>query len=351
MNEPRFHQTSQKLTTKSPAAHSYSLTLLPMPKLTTYLFLVATLFLCALTGYTQLNVDDISDSRLDFGYSAKATVEFSNHPSIRLGAGAGIGRLTLNNWLYPTLNADLQLYYNGIGSARGSSETPKIYADFTLAPTITVGKLAEYQTDVFSPLLYFKDSHTTPLTNPFDLSVSMGSNIVYLSKREKKALIQRVGFVSTKIGESFQFYYYNDAGGLELWGNLIIADGYDRYHTGGAGVVISMDKENVVNDLGLHIQKFTGYGFGAFDTANQMQIDFVNSVDSTGVYFNNFKMYASGGNFETGSRMNVGLYNQNNIDFQHAIHFLGDYSYHYNPYKPHFFIEGGWETGSINLRP
>lgn len=283
-------------------------------------------------------------SRLQYGIGGKLCVEVQKHGiHIRLGATAGIATPFLDKILYPTANLEWQFYEGGLGTWSGSGENKsKLTSDITASLQCTVG--AWYQPDKLDgyklsqrnePLYYFTDLVQPSLQNPYMLSATVGTNLVF-SFDNDKSRFQQVGFIGLHV-EHFQFCYYNDGGGLQ---NLGIGDGEDRYYTGGGLLSLTLPNNLAVNTFTVSYHKYSGYTPKAFDLSSSINLSYVNYTNSDQQYYNksfwNFSISSSKNGLAGFVRIN-NPYNRS--DFQNTIHYSFGYSYHHIPY-PRYYSYG-----------
>ena len=172
-----------------------------------------------------------SDRPFEYGASDKFTFEVQTFSNFRLSLTGGIGkRIEGIECIYPAAHLEMQLYNGGIGSSLLYSRQRRLTADFVASVLIT-GGVREVGPDGFaerySPLNFFSDLSATPLQNPYYNSISLGSNYVISTNRDREN--QLVGVFNLNAERIVQVTYYNDGTPFGNW----IGDGYDRYYTGG----------------------------------------------------------------------------------------------------------------------
>jgi hypothetical protein len=283
-----------------------------------------------------------SSNGLQYGFSVKAQLEFSTvkntqAPHIRLALAGGIGSSFIDNNIYPTLNTELQLYNNGLGSSKPGKKKPGLNVDLVTAVTLTTGVkdfLRQNRAQLFAsrnvPLYYFADFGLPALQNPFAWSFSIGTNFIFNNDPDKK--MQRTGFLNFHFNR-FQVSYSND-GGVPLSG-IYLGDRKDRYYTGSAVLSYHGKPYTALNLIELSYHKFTGYTQNSFEASNQFDFAFVNYKKTAQRFYNKSMISLNLANTVKGYGINTKLYNKTKWDVQHLIHWSIFNSYHIVPYKEH----------------
>ena len=310
------------------------------------------------TGYAQekLNVKNSSNG-LQYGFSVKAQLEFSTvsqtqAPHVRLALAGGIGSSFIDNNIYPAINAELQLYNNGLGSSKPGNIKPGLKGvniDFVTAITLTAGIkdfLQQTRSQHFInrnvPLYYFADFGLPALKNPYAWSFSIGTNFIY--NKEKK--IQRTGFVNLHFSR-FQISYSND-GGVPL-SDIHLGDRKDRYYTGSVLFSYHGKPYTAVNLVELSYHKYTGYTQNSFEASNQFDFAYVNYKKEEQRFYNKSMFTLNIANPVKGFGLNVKLYNKTKWDVQHLIHWSIFNSYHIVPYKEHVSFAGTYYLSQTTI--
>ncbi len=276
-----------------------------------------------------------------YGFSAKGVIEFQKGiPVIRLAANAGIGAV-LFNYLFPSYNLEVQFYYNGSGTRAFKNNkrwqpTIDLVNAFTLTGSwqqVLRANRLSLQIDRNIPLYYFADFTIPALQNPFNNSISLGTNIVINSNVKERKYIQRVGFINFHF-QRFQFSYYNDGGyGIN---QLCLGDGHDRGYTGGGVISYHLPTVYNVNLMELSYHKFTGTNKNAFELSNQADLASVDYLNPLQQLYNksdySFTLANTAKNYGAFVKLNNDLF----IDFQQFIHYNLFYSYHLTPYPTSF---------------
>lgn len=300
-------------------------------------------------GYAQgkMRVNN-SNNGLQYGFSVKAQAEFSTvkqtqAPHIRLAVTGGIASSFINNSIYPAINAELQLYNNGLGSSKPGKIEPGlkgINIDFITAITLTAGikdLLQQTRSQLFInrniPLYYFAEFGLPALKNPYACSFSVGTNFIY--NRVKK--MQRTGFLNLHVNR-FQISYSND-GGVPL-ANLHLGDRKDRYYTGSVLFSYHGNPYTALNLVELSYHKYTGYTQNSFEASNQFDFAYVNYKKKEQRFYNKSMFTLNIANPVKGYGLHVKLYNKTKWDVQHLIHWSIFNSYHIVPYKKHVSFGG-----------
>lgn len=136
---------------------------------------------------------------------------------------AGVGVSRQFNAIQPGVNLAVNFYNGGIGARENSN---MMHFDTVLTAKVTAGRGNGNPMTVYPLHL---DSGTGLVDN-YKYSATLGANLI-LNNSDRN---QRVGFLQLRAGD-FSFQTYNDFGGFKKIG---IADGYDRWWTGGGNVTI-----------------------------------------------------------------------------------------------------------------
>lgn len=277
---------------------------------------------------------------LQYGFSLNAFIDIGLKkktdpaPVFRLTSSAGIGADFLSQNIYPSVNVEVHLYNGGIGS-RNEHSFSTLSLDAMIALTLTAGiksqLLKSKSTDFFNrnvPLYYFSDFTRPALQNPFNSSVSVGTNIIFTPDKGKKR--QRIGFLNVH-NENFQFSYFND-GGVPI-STIYLGDRADRFYTGGFLFSFNFPHNTLLNTISLSYFKYTGYSKSAFEVSNKMYLDYMNYHDSTQQKFNKSIWVVSMQNIQKGLGLNYKWYNNVTVDLQHRIHSALFNAFHMVPYK------------------
>ena len=278
-------------------------------------------------------------SGLQYGASLKASVDLAtkHNSAFRICLNGGIGSEWISPHIYPSLNMELQLYHGGLGSRWKPGRGLKwVTLDYITAFTITAGAKNNFTKSVAAlqkrnnPLYYFADFTYPALQNPYNYSLSLGTNIIFSSdcKRER----QRVGFFNMNFNH-FQVSYFND-GGLGM-ADLYLGDRRDRYYTGGFVFSYRAYPSSFINLAEVSFKKFTGYNKNAFEVANLLNLAFIPYADSAQNDFNKSLWTVTIANTTKGYGFNYKNYNSKSIDVQHLIHRFLYNSFHTVPYKKH----------------
>jgi hypothetical protein len=310
-------------------------------------YLLIALFFATSIGYSQW--ESLID-QTQYGATLKAKIEFStkskNEPLInfRLSSCMGIASRWLADELYPSVNAELQLYNGGLGS-RSLPKSRYFTFDGIVAFTLTAGHLhANYDNERATinravPLRYFADFALPALQNPYNYSISLGTNLVFTTDCGR--MTQRLGFLNLN-HSGVQLSYYNDGTPFQ---HFFLGDGRDRYYTGGG--VLSYN-----NGFGNYDQlrsysfeasyhKFSGYNQNSFELSNSINASNVDYKNTDQKFYNKslWKFNAQSNDTNHGFGMALSAYNSVRFDGQHLIHWLIDNSYHIVPYNYSIAIE------------
>ncbi len=325
--------------------------------------LVRTLYTCLLIGVmpvcmaqAKLTLNNDRSNGLQYGFSVKAQVEFSTvkqtqAPHCRLAVAGGVAGFFADNSVYPSINGELQLYNNGIGSSKPGRKGRAVNLDFVTALTLTAGVknlLQPGREQLFAernvPLYYFADFGLPALRNPFAYSFSIGTNFVFNNDPQK--FFQRTGFLNFHF-DRFQVSYGND-GGVPL-SNIYLGDRQDRYYTGSVLFSYHGKPYTAVNLVELSYHRFTGYTRNAFEASNHFDFAYVNYKKEAQRFYNKSVFTLNVANPVKGYGMNVRLYNKTKWDVQHLIHWSIYNSYHIIPYKEHFSLNGTYYLSQTTI--
>lgn len=304
---------------------------------------------------------EYSNNQLSFQYgiSLKGVLELSLNkrnpaPVLRFCANFGLGSNILARALYFSINEELQLYNGGLGSRRRNGpRKPAFTLDLTNAFTLTAGMNNYLTSDSLAviantnrnvPLYYFSNFCYPALQNPYDYSISVGTNYIISSDKFKSS--QRVGFINLHL-RKIQLAYYNDGG--TPFDETFLGDGRDRYYTGGALFSYKENSDRAINLVELTFNKFTGYTKNAFEVSNKLDLAFVNYNNAEAKYFNKSLWSLNISNPEIGWGANINRYNYTNWDAQHLIHFSVFSSYHLVPYDDYFSVSGIFYHNYTNI--
>jgi hypothetical protein len=299
------------------------------------------------------------NSTIQTGIAAKLTIEVQKgalHP--RLGLDAGLGLPLITGHVMPAFHLEYELYYGGLGTRSGwMSSKNNLTSDIIASAMLTAGiKDRQYPMNLRDisnrnqPLYYFTDQVQPALQNPFNTSVSFGTNFVWpLDPNKRVHQYQRVGYVNLHITR-FQLGYYNDGGGLETLflpiKTMFLGDGKDRYYTGGGFISLTLPSNYQINTLTASYHKFSGYYPEAFENTNEMNLSFVNYKDTTQQYYNKSYWNISIGSTRTGLSAFLRIDNPyNRGDFQNTIHYVMSDGYHQIPYPRYY----SWGVSYFNL--
>lgn len=311
-----------------------------------------------------------NQNNLQYGASLKATFEIGSlkdhreeekqtNPNFKLVVNFGIGSNYISSNIYPTLNTELQFYNGGIGSKnRGSFFHSRLALDFISALTITAGINNVFRQDNLSalqernvPLYYFSDFAYPALQNPFLYSLSLGTNFIVTTDKNKTS--QRIGFINIHADRG-QFSYYNDGGpGIS---DICLGDRKDRYYTGGGVFSYHGKRNEPINIVEVSYHKFTGYTLNAFELSNKLFFNFMSYKREDQEYYNKSLLSINIGviqkgpnNYRSGLSFTYKLYTPIILDFQHKIHWVIYNTYHMAPYKPHSAIAINYYLTNSNI--
>lgn len=282
-----------------------------------------------------------------FGFSVNATLELAlrhgkPNPNFRAAANAGVASNFLGKWMHPAFNVELQFYNGGLGSGNDNSFfKSKPCLDLIAAVTATSGfpnknkTGGSNSTNRNAPLYYFSNFALPSLQNPYNYSLSLGTNIIFSTDKHKA--FQRVGFLNLHFNR-FQVSYYNDGG--FLMADLHLGDGKDRYYTGG----VTFSYNNPTNTFGetteLAFHKYTGYTKNAFELSNKLNLAYVYYHKKEQTKYNRSLWALRLANPSRGYGLTISSYNNVEQDVQHWIHWGIANAYHIVTYKPYWTVSG-----------
>jgi hypothetical protein len=296
-------------------------------------------------------------NNLQYGVSARLVVDvpwftYKGAPSqpkegkpprlwYRLSITGGVSSNFAVTNIHPSLHGEFLIYNGGLGSQQPKySKGSRVIMDFIWGMTMTAGfnnLLRDNDRGNMMhrnvPLYFFSNFAMPPLQNPFDCSVSIGTNLIFTTDWNRRN--QRVGFLNGHVGPA-QISYYND-GGPPIY-QAYLGDRRDRYYTGGLLLSYHAKKYNAINLVEVAFQKFTGYTNNAFEACNEMDFSFVNYKDTTQNAYNKSVWTFSVSNPEKFIGGYVALYNYDKLDIQHWLHRVGSHSYHTTPAAPFFSV-------------
>ena len=192
------------------------------------------------------------------------------------------------------------------------------------------------------PLYYFANFSYPSLQNPYNSSLSLGTNLIFTNDKKKQK--QRVGFLNIHI-DRFQVSYYNDG----AWGPLPVADAFDRYHTGGGLISYHGKSYTELNLIEVAFHKFTGYTQNAFELSNKLDLSFVSYRQPEQKYYNKSLWTVNLANPVKGYGINLRQYNDIKTDAQHRIHWSIINAYHMSPYEDYIAISGQYYYGQTKI--
>jgi hypothetical protein len=313
-------------------------------------FFMAVWFLCCVSYFTTGQTKTAfrpEQHGFQYGFSFKTTIEAGAlaKPSvnIRFSLNAGVASDFLARWIYPSLNTEFQFYNGGFGSRNNGGKSP-FCLDIITALTATAGIKNQHRpfnaADLASrnvPLYYFANFVHPALQNPFDYSLSAGTDFIFSSDSKKTS--QRVGFFNLHVG-MMQLSYYNDGGWpfADIW----LGDRRDRYYTGGGTLSYNGRRYTLLETVELGYHKYTGYSKSAFEFSNKMKLAYVNYKKDEQKFYNRSLWSLNIANPSKGFGMNLRTFNYVDQDIQHKIHWGLSDSYHMVPYKAQWVVNAGY---------
>lgn len=293
--------------------------------------------------------------KLQYGCSLKAKIELGcnsrNEPLInfRISSNFGVAGKWIYNELYPSINTEFQWYNGGLGSRSNVGNRYNTF-DAIIAFTLTAGHLHDefkgnaVWTARSIPLRYFADFAMPALQNPYNSSISIGTNLVFTSDQARS--FQRLGFLNLNYG-GVQLSYYNDGTPFQ---RILLGDGKDRYYTGGGVLSYNQGSGNFTDlksySIEISYHKFSGFNENSFEIANTINTSNVEYKDNYQQEFNKslwkFNFLSNNENNSVG--MALSFYNSVRFDGQHLIHWLINNSFHLVPYEFYYTIEPSIQT-------
>jgi hypothetical protein len=295
------------------------------------------------SGAQNNRVSQSAENHFQYGVSVKGVLEFQlGIPNFRIGLNAGVG-LPIIDFLYPTANLELDIYYGGLGSkfnqVQGNRVRKQFNADFISALTLTAGWDPVFDNlnpnalaGRNAPLYYFADFVQPSLQNPYGGSVSFGSDFILPLRRGKD--FQRAAFVDIHF-EKFQIAYCNDGGPFMGW---FLGDGEDRYYTGSGFAAYNDPRYKDVNTYMLSFHKYTGWTENSFDDADLLIFGFTDYSDIEQSKFNAAFWSISVGNAGSGSVFFRFNNPKNFREIQNLIHYVHGNPFHQNLIPPYHSI-------------
>ncbi len=285
------------------------------------------IFVSIQIAFGQTN--DIND--LQYGVALKTTIDLNTtSPNYNIAFTGGIGGHPFDYAeAFPSIHSGFIIYNKGdlvssYNPDRGffTSSTFDFFIDFTL----TLGYYTQHTNfeKRFVPLYHFSDFTPNPLQNPFQHSLTLGTNVIWFWDKYKKEQPQRVGFTGIMIDRRIQASTYNDG---SIWGRFGLGDGLDRFYTGGGMVSYHLNNNNLFNKIELSFHKFTGHEKYVFDTANLLQLDFIPFKNPETYYYSHSRFRGSITSYQNDFGLHITAHNTDK-DPQDWIHFTGDDVYH-----------------------
>lgn len=290
-------------------------------------FVILAGIIISLVHSIDAQTNDVND--IQYGVSIKTTIDLNfQHPNFNVALAVGAGAHPFDySEAFPSVHAGILLYNKGdLISSYSSSFFGSTSLDFYLSANLTLGYYSPNInfTKRFVPLYYFSDFTPAPLQNPFWQSVTLGTNLIWLTHQEKGQRFQRVGFSGIMIDRRFQITTFNDG---SIWAKLELGDGLDRYYTGGGMVVYHFNNTNDISNIEISFHKFTGHEKYAFDIANQLQIDFIPFKNKESYFYNKNRFRFSVTSLKNNFGLQLTMHNVDR-DPQDWIHFKGGDTYH-----------------------
>lgn len=318
------------------------------------------LFIFTSSANAQVKYKNASSSGLQYGFSLNlfATIE-ARRPLIKICTNAGIASNALS-FIFPSYNLQVQLYNGGLGTAYPRPKLWPVYMDIAHSFMATVGGVRAHNKMTpqkyalrNAPLYYFSDFGIPALQNPYQFSLSLGTNLIsgYGPHRrydhEPKRL-QRTGFFNAHIG-LFQFGYSND--GTPFNFSTLLCDEKDRSYTGDGFAAIHLPRNWEVNTYLLSYHKFTGYYKEAFELSNLLYLGDANYGDTNQQYLNRSLFRFTASSLSRGLSLSLDFKNRYFKDIQNLIHRNDYWSLHRVPYPYKKGLTAGYFYTSTYIIP
>jgi hypothetical protein len=316
-----------------------------------------------LGGSCAFSQENTLIDQLQYGASIKAKIELSKNAkdeplfNFRISSNVGAAGKWLSDNVYPSVNCEFQLYNGGLGS-RSKKNPLNRYSTFdaVIAFTLTAGDLDKsYHTETLSlsrnnPLRYFADFAVPSLQNPYNYSISLGTNFVFTTDGARS--FQRLGFLNLNCS-GVQLSYYNDGTPFQ---HILLGDGKDRYYTGGGVLSYNNGYGNISElrsySLEVSYHKFTGFNLSSFELANSINASNVDYKEEYQKEFNKslWKFNFLSNDENHGYGLAAAFYNSTRFDGQHLIHWLINNSFHIVPYDFSYALEPSYYLKSSTFK-
>lgn len=265
----------------------------------------------------NLRASPAPDSSI-YGFGVQLRVDFGQRRTSNfvISVNAGLGQHIGKN-LLATYQFSANLYRGGLGNSMLYSAQNKIQLDLVNAFTLTAGT----GTYAFPrPIYAWTPNYAQSLSNPYRHAATFATNFLWNNHRRA----QQIGAVSLTSGDA-TLGYYNDGTPFNTLG---MADGYDRWWTGGGylHVIVLPTRYQAI----LRFDKFTGFVRDAFELANDLRLRYALYADINQMAFNQGRICLTVIH-PSGSALNIGFHNR--FDVQDMIHRIMRQAYHPNLYR------------------
>lgn len=224
------------------------------------------------------------------------------------------------------LQSELEFFRGGLGSSIHNSESSKFNIEWRNSVQLLLGADNHSGKEIWAkPLMPSIGQSFSGLYNPLDYSISIGTTIINGVNHPRN---QQLGFGSLSI-LPLQFYYYNDG---PPFGRL--ADSYDRYWTGGGGFGFYYvhGSKNVLTDVEVRYDRYTGYQPLLYEMGNTLGIDNLPYKNKEQQHFNKGRFQYRAGLYGF-SHVTFSFYQPEATDVQYWIHWIRGLSFHHNTTK------------------
>lgn len=298
-----------------------------------YIALICIYFL----SFSQVEAQDLK--RVQYGFAVKATIDFNGlenyfkHSNFNVSVTGGAGFHPFEaSFVYPSIHMGFLLFNQGNPGApynQGFFKSTRLnlFSNFTITSGVWRNNINHQLRRV--PLYHFGDFTANPLLNPFQHSLGLGTNLIFFLDKYKDGY-QRIGFGNILIDRHFQFNMLNDG---SIFAILNLADGYDRYFTGGGQFSWHQDATNWIDSFELSFMKHTGYEPLTFETSNLLQSDFISFQNKKTIYYSTNRLRFRVNSTQDNLSLHFTMHNMD-VDFQDIIHLSGDWTFFPDIFTP-----------------